>query len=249
MKTMYDSKKAFNSYLKNSNEKQILVDWDEISNLVSIKSVLDIGCHDGTLSLKLLDRISSNNTSIKMTCVDPSLEAIQVFKNKVKERDNFEFYNETVEQFISKIDNKKFDLVILSHSLYWSSDIQKVLQTLTKISKYIVIVLRGKKGIYQIQKEFKHLIGNPNEQLYTSDNIETALLNLKATFIKKDINSQITISYEDEDSLGQLIYFFLQSSKEKFQESEYQMVKKHLQSFKGVIEHNVTFFKVNCSET
>lgn len=214
MANMYDKALFFNTYFSKATEKQLFVEKltqklspkDESLNL----SLLDLGSHDGLLLSKFFNTSGVKKIK-KVVAVDPSAQALHLFKNRsdLPEIGELSLYAQTFEDFVTK-NHDRFDFILASHCFYWSPDLKACLLELKKRSKRSVIVLRGSKGIYEIQKKFKNFLGNENEMLYKSDDIKKALTELEIDFTTDRLDSKIEIPSNPIERKW-LYAFFLQT--------------------------------------
>lgn len=75
------------------------------------------------------------------------------------------------------------------------------------------MALRGSQGIYEIQSQFQSFLGNPDEQLYIAQDIESALLAQHIPFQKETHMTSIQIPPAESNEFKWLISFFLQQDK------------------------------------
>lgn len=246
---MYEKVNFFRSYFSIATEKKIVLAEfvKRFSNPSESRvSVLDLGCHDGMLINKLLNEVcSSLKKGVSITAVDPSFSAIQEFsKRSFKEYGaKLSLHNLSAEDYFEKHKStKQFDWVIASHCLYWSKDLQKTVKDIVESGKKGLIVLRGSYGIYQIQKQFKHLIGNPDEQLYEADNIEDCLIALSAKHNRQDFQTSIEMPSYNQKEFIWLLSFFLQTTEEKLDPESISKIAKYLVKLGNPLRHDVSFF-------
>ncbi len=78
--------------------------------IVSIKNVLDIACGTGDISLNIVRQ----NPSVKLTCLDPNKEMIEICKQKLINNGytSFEYHIKGIEEYIPK--NNKYDLITVA---------------------------------------------------------------------------------------------------------------------------------------
>lgn len=171
-------------------------------------SFLDLGCHDGHLMLQIMDRIKDRlPKEIYIAGVDPSSSAIEEFsRKKISRNIHLNLHTQTAEDFFKNRDSLlKFDWTIASHCLYWSKHLESVLYKIVSLSDQAVIVLRNQFGIFQIQSQFRKLLGSPDEQLYTADNIQAVLDKLHCNYRRENYETKIDLP--DENSKEFLRYF------------------------------------------
>lgn len=246
LSSIFDHKQAFQTYLEKTTEKNIFV--QRFSEMFCLDcnqpaSLLDLGSHNGALTIRYLGCINSKlpEKSI-VTCVDPSHEAMEVFQSqKLPDYLQFVFVEATAEDFFSQ-SSETFDWIVASHCFYWSPSLDSVLAQVCSRGRKSVVVLRGKRGIYQVQSKYKHLVGNPKDQLYTADDVENTLVRLKATFNREDIVSTISIPKPGDPMLSVMIGFFLQTRPEHISPEIESEVYSFIASLGSEMRHDVSFF-------
>ena len=246
MSQMYDRVEFFNAYFRNASEKQLFLDSftrrakDKINSELSI---LDLGSHDGSLVLRVLESVNaSKNVGINLTAVDPSSAALENFSKKnIPKNVSLNCYPATAEEYLSKC-NRQFDWVIASHCLYWTENLGEVLRRITSCSNSGVIVLRGHKGIHEIQSKFRQLLGNEKERLYQADDIESELYLIKVPFEREDITSHIEIPDLDSREFRWMASFFLQSDETALVENNYKDIFRFVTQRGTKFQHDISFF-------
>lgn len=244
---MYDKLNFFKLYFENASEKTILLELldKRFIELPDPLVILDLGCHDGALMQRILDRYQDRlPKKVNLIGVDPVETAVEAFMsrefgpNVVKQGfiGSAETYLETFQQH--------HHWIFASQCLYWSENLPDTLMKMRMKSDFSLVVLRGKRGIYEIQSKFKKLLGNKNERLYSADDIEEALLSLSIPFERED--KKTIIFFPDANSLNfkWLILFFLQTS--QMSRANYNKIKDYLlQSHGESMEHDVSYFWFN----
>lgn len=245
---VYNSPTIFSTYLRKSTEKAQFI--KSFKNRISsgpdskINTLLDIGCHDGELTLWHLNEISNHcSKTASIEVLDPSLDALDRFKKRnLPTQFQFNFHGKRIENFEFDQSNKKFDFIVASHCLYWSEDLTSVLLQICNSAKRAVVILRENVGIYEVQKQFSHLLGNKDEQLYTAENIEAILKAHNVAFEREKIQTTIEIPTYKSQAYEDLISFFLQTKINSISDNERIDVDNFLQARNGVLKHNVSFF-------
>ena len=207
---------------------------------------MDLGSHDGALIQRLLEAAKSElKNGANIVATDPSAEAIKVFSERSFEGIEIEreLHSLTTEDYFANEHNdRKFDWVFSSHSLYWTKDLNQTVANIVAAGKKALIVLRGLHGIYQLQNQFKELLGNADEKLYTSDNIQSALVAIDANFERQDFQTKIEVpSFDDKEFLW-LVSFFLQTKEEKLSSNSIQDIKDYVAELGMPLRHDVSFF-------
>ncbi|HHF7365916.1 TPA: class I SAM-dependent methyltransferase [Legionella bozemanae] len=246
--SMYDSSEFFKTYFAKASEKSILIDLmsTRFSPPSQELNILDLGCHDGTLIKKIIDAYASRMPAkVTITGVEPSVDALLEYsKNQFPIPVQTNTFVGTAERyFLKNPGNEYFNWVIASQCLYWSLDLPYIVRKIADAGESGLIVLRGHRGIYEIQSHFKHYIGNQNEQFYTADDIESALLNLNIPFEKEVKTTSILLPHPGSMEMKWLVAFFLQRDKKDvngdiWQEAESWIFAKTSEK----MTHDVCFF-------
>lgn len=250
-KEMYDKMEFFNSYFGRASEKTIILEEfkKRFSNPSKSKvSVLDLGCHDGTLISKLFNVVQEElKQGVILTGVEPSSEAIKSFSKRSFGPIDVELnlHTLTAESYLESVNDKiNYDWVLASQCLYWTQNLESTISKIIKKGSKSLIVLRGHYGIYQIQSEFKNLLGNKNEKLYTSDDIDLVLKALKTDFERQDFQTSIEIPDSSSVEFIWLMSFFLQTTEDRFSSDDISRIKSYLNKLGNPIRHDVSFFWV-----
>jgi len=240
---MYDSDVYFNTYLKQTTEKRIFIErMRERLRRGRLRSLLDLGCHDGAVTIEYLNDIMSGGRSVEVVCVDPSAASIESFKKKaLGEHISFVFHVQTAEEFL-RLNTARFDWIVCSHSLYWSRDLKGTLEKMLSVCDNLVIVLRDRDGLYEVQTEFKHLVGNRDEQFYNADDIEKCLTALGESFEREDIVSEIMLPNVETPAFADLASFILQTSATRLTKTDIAAVHEFMSSRGVPFPHHVSFF-------
>ncbi|VEB38991.1 methyltransferases [Legionella sainthelensi] len=246
--SIYDSRELFKTYFANASEKSILIDLmrTRFSPALLPLNILDLGCHDGHLIKKIIDAYAWRMPSkVTLTGVDPSIDALLEYsKNKFTIPVHTNTYTGTAESyFLRHSGDEYFDWVIASQCLYWSLDLPYIVRNIARCGKSGLIVLRGHRGIYEIQSRFKAYIGNRNEQFYTAVDIESALLHLNIPFEKEIKTTFIQLPPQGSVEMKWLIAFFLQQDEKNISNNIVQEVESWiLAKTSDKMAHDVSFF-------
>lgn len=217
MNAMYDKVEFFKSYFSRATEKKILIQSLDVrlTQLNANARILDLGCNDGML-IKTIVQQYQNRITDKLTVVgvDPSEAAIEKFLvHNVTSNYSVNAFIGTAEDYFEK-HHYLFDWIFASQCLYWSPDLQYIINEIHSNSDSALIVLRDKKGIFEIQSYFKDVLGNKAEQMYSADDIEMALKAQNIPFNKEYHQTYIELPHQDEQEYDWLIAFFLQLDEE-----------------------------------
>ncbi|QLZ70587.1 hypothetical protein FOLKNPGA_03401 [Legionella sp. PC1000] len=246
--SMYDSSEFFKTYFANASEKSILINLmrTRFSPSSHQLNILDLGCHDGALIKKIIDTYACRMPAkVTITGVEPSGDALLEYsKNQFSIPVQMNTFAGTAESyFLKHPGDEYFDWVIASQCLYWSLDLPYMVRKIAECGESGLIVLRGRRGIYEIQSHFKAYIGNQNEQFYTADDIESALLNLHIPFEKEIKTTSIQLPDQGSLEMKWLIAFFLQQNKKAINSDICQEVESWILAKNSKkMAHDVCFF-------
>lgn len=243
---MYDKTHFFNAYFARATEKKLIVDsFNKHLNLKSNSKLLDLGCHNGGLMQQLVDRYHDQfSNSVKIVGIDPSQDAIAEYLrrdfNKVCSVDAMKA---TAEDYF-KQNTTTFDWIIASQCLYWSLDLNDIIDKIYKNSQNALIVLRGDKGIYEIQSTFKEYLGNKQEQLYTAADIEHQLTKASIPYAKEYHKTAILLPDYDSEEFNWLIAFFLQTLDTDLTQGILSEVKNFIikKAHHHALQHDIVLF-------
>lgn len=245
---MYDKTEFFKTYFANASEKSILIDLmrSRFSSPAYDLNILDLGCHDGTLIKKIIDSYASTMPAkVSITGVEPSSDALLEYpKNQFAIPVQTNTFAGTAEEyFIQHPCDGDFDWVIASQCLYWSLDLPSIVRKIADAGESGLIVLRGHRGIHEIQFRFKDYIGNPDEQFYTADDIESALLHQNIPFDKEVKTTSIFLPDKGSMEMKWLIAFFLQQTQIDTDSYIWKEVESWLLAKSSeTIDHDVGYF-------
>lgn len=116
---------------------------------IDFKSVLDLGCGDGSFIKHLLDR----RPDLSVTGIDISKNAIKIANKIAKKNTSCNFY---VMDITKELPQNKFDLVVCSEVLEHLKEDSKLLYKFSNLTKYIIISVPSGK-FNKIDKEVGHL--------------------------------------------------------------------------------------------
>ncbi len=243
---MYDKIEFFRTYFANATEKELLVQRLDKRFIPSKKSltILDLGSHDGALMKNILTtyahRLPKNT---ELSGVDPSAPAIAEFaKRDYGNSVSVKTYVNNGESFLEK-NSHKYEWIFASQCLYWTKNLSDIVAKINKASKAALIVLRGKKGIFEIQSSYRDFMDNDEEQLYTADNIQDALDSLALPYQREDLTTYIRLPEVGSQEFRWLIAFFLQTDESKISDDLYAEVENFIiKKSKWEMQHDVSHF-------
>lgn len=182
---------CFDAFKKISSEWLSMQHWlrDDFFPLhvwPSPLKILSIGSGDGDFDLELMKILMPHWGIDTYIAVDPNPHHNQIFESRFRESNlsvpNFEILSETFP--VSQLDIK-FDLVHMTHCLYYIPDRLKAIQAaLGSLAErgLILVFHQTQLGINEIQRRFmKRAKGSENE-IYSSRDIYRLLRSLKVSF-------------------------------------------------------------------
>lgn len=145
---------------------------DEINKSIKshIKSIIDVGCGDGTYTCE----IKKKHANVEITGIDPSINAINIAKKKF---DNIYFSDLNIYD-IENLKDKQFDLSIFRGVLHHVSDQFTAIKNATLFSNEMLIVEpNGNNFILKyIEKNSKYHIEH-EEQSFSSKKLSELCIN------------------------------------------------------------------------
>lgn len=146
---------GYSKFLKYSNEAdELLAAINDTFPFKKSWEFLDIGAGNGKITIPLAKKVKTT------IVVEPSSVMMNLLKKRLKNK-NIVFIKKKIEDFKSK---KKFDFILISHTLYfvknWTKILKKVISLLKK-EGYLAIILHAKSGqYYRFLNKFQGCIDN-----------------------------------------------------------------------------------------
>ncbi|MEI8355582.1 MAG: class I SAM-dependent methyltransferase [Deltaproteobacteria bacterium] len=223
----YSQPEIFSSIMQDTHEKQEFARTvvRKINSLIAFEKkplhILDIGVHDGFLTLKWLQEVAPKlPAGSSVTCIEPNLEATKSFRQKtVPENVNFIFVNETTEAFLRLL-SRRFDLTVASHCFYWSDNFWDMVKSLNSISDHMLIAIQDVFGIFEIRSRYESKLKRSGFNLYNSNMLQDLLKETAISFEKKSVSSDYPLFSEKDPRTRLLVSFILQTPAEEITASE-----------------------------
>jgi malonyl-CoA O-methyltransferase len=144
--------KQFNqyaSYYKNNNDIQKKV----VKTLLEFrksnhKTILDLGCGNGEVFANInwdFNNFVGVDASTNMCCLHPQLDNVKVINANFDK----DIFFESATYFNNQ---KRFDCVISSSSIHWSSDCERLFKNIAKVSNNILLAIFTDKTFYSLNK-------------------------------------------------------------------------------------------------
>lgn len=245
MHDIYSSNDIFQTYFARAPEKQWVVEsFNERLHDNEAATILDAGCHNGKLTQRIMQHCYNKlPEQTTLVGIDPCAEAITAF-NQINFGNKITANGQavTIEKFF-ETNTIKFDWIIASQSLYWTEDLKKIIHQMTEASQSTLIVLRGKFGIYQIQKKFSEFVGNPLEQLYHADDISNTLNAMSIPFERQDKQTYLALPDHHSPAFRHLLNFFMQTTDDDLSVAATGEITKYIHAeFNNQLRHDVSLF-------
>lgn len=161
---------AYTSWLETTSEKRDFEAWLaanlHIFEVARIRgrpvSVLDLGCSWGSTSFRIIRVLQSFGLEVEYTGVDPYQAQLDKFRRLADESGlrNVRLIRGGAE---SHVPDRVYDLVIGSHMLYYTPDMQASLRNVLWAGREAIVVHHGKRGINTVHEAFgRHVKPGPH---------------------------------------------------------------------------------------
>ncbi|KPA11413.1 Methyltransferase type 12 domain protein [Candidatus Magnetomorum sp. HK-1] len=205
--------KLYSIRKKASTMTQAAIEWIEkhVNQLACLSTekeflLLSVGCGDGDIDLPLIKKLSrklkKNNQVLHYIGLEPNPFHYQTFKKRIKEISfennvHIDIRQTSFCQPKGFTSQKQFDLILMSHVLYYFIDPYVTIRsalTITKPSGYLLIIHQTRTGIPEIQNRIMHQIkGNIDENL-TTEHIGNHLEQDKIPYDYYEIEAYLDVS-------------------------------------------------------
>ncbi len=214
--SVYDSsaeeRPIYSAWLKHSNERDMLEkvldekfdDWYVRNPL----SMLEWGCGLGSAAQRFMSVLNRRGAEYNYTGVDPFLDQLARFRSVVSGDKRVRLEQGSFDSYVPE---KKYDLGIAVHSLYYA-DFEPVLAKIAEFSDKMFLVHHGEQGINQVHLSFPELIIGRANEVSTHKDVCAVLDHLQISYDVQVYTSEVNVEpcHDPQNSDGRdLIKFFL----------------------------------------
>jgi len=213
---------CFLTFRKRSTEWLGMLSWcrQRIASLLPARprlSAMSVGAGNGDFDWRLLPIIRDQVQTLEYVFVEPSQAMCSRLRQRMAREplEGVEFDLES-SSFETCGLQQAFDLVLLTHCLYYIPDRKTALRHASRLagdSGWVLIFHQTPLGIDQIQKKFIKRIKGTEQEMFTSQDIQDILVQLNAPYRLEQIESHIDVSecFRPGSEEGEaLLSFFLE---------------------------------------
>jgi SAM-dependent methyltransferase len=153
---------CLHTYEAASNQRELIRGWftDHVIPLLSTDSAsfLSVGCGAGELDVEILDAVKEHTSSISYVGLEPDPQQCEKFVSRMErandENVRVEAHNTDFEKFTEQ---RRFDLVLMVHSLYYMDDPKRAIQNalnLVNESGRLVVLIASNDTLNELSSSF-----------------------------------------------------------------------------------------------
>jgi SAM-dependent methyltransferase len=257
-----DYAKCFKTYKKISSEWKSMFYWiqDNLRGNLPDKenfSVLSIGSGTGDFDFQFIQILKSKFKNLEYVALEPNEVFCQEFKTRIASipihNVKFETHSVPFEEFNI---GKRFDLIHLTHCLYYISDRQRaILKALDMIfdDGLVLIFIQTPMGINHIQRMFLKRIKGSGDEMFSSKELQAILDHHQIPYQLDVVDSFLDISdcFRANSEAGEdLLSFILESDVRQLFPSVKREIVDYLQELsfynqeRRLIFHPVAIFSL-----
>lgn len=202
----------FQRFIALTNQKEILINrvCNKIKGNNNSKniSLLDIGCADGMVTTRIIDKLKQNY-NLEVTGIEASKELIDQFRNK--EDYDINLINENVET-LEKI--PKADFILMAHVVTYINDLEKLLDKAMEALNRNGIALIVVSNDDSDDKKVKNYLNGQYDENSMSTIVQDVLSKKIINYNIETVESEIDVSgVEELNDNGKTIIEFLKHRK------------------------------------
>ena len=169
-------KPIYESWLRFANERDILenVLRDRFEEWCHTKplSMIEWGCGLGSAAKRFMNILVEKEVTFDYTGVDPFQDQLDRFRQSLKKEENVHL---EVGDFETYNPNRKRNLALAIHSLYYANDFETTLAKIVDSSEKMFLVHHGLNGINKIHEEFPQWVIQEKSEISTHIDVCEAL--------------------------------------------------------------------------
>ena len=213
---------CFGTFREFSSEWESILTWarDKLLKKLPDKeelSILSVGSGTGGFDFQLIQILNSKIKTFEYVALEPNEELCRQFRAGIEENlfhnVRFEIHSVPFEEFETE---KRFDLVHLTHSLYYLPDRKQAILnaiSLTHDDGCVLIINQTTKGIYQTQRKFMKKVKGSEKEMFSSRELQGILDHHRIPYDLDVVDSFVDISHclrANSESGQQLLSFILE---------------------------------------
>ncbi len=207
---------VYSAWLKHANERDVLEEvlrqkfreWCPKDRI----SMLELGCGLGSGAHRFFKILKENGVSFDYTGVDPYGDQLERFREWLPKGENAELIRGTFQDFET---DRKYNLAVAIHSLYYVDNLQDSLGKLCRMADKSLIIHHGKQGINTIHKRFSQYVKEGPYIISTHEDITRELdeLGIDYSLNTYPTNVDVRPCKDSKNPEGRkMIKFFLERS-------------------------------------
>jgi len=220
--TAEDYVRSFETFRKTTNQREVMLRWIKKTLLNRLPSkdrlsVLSIGSGNGNFDLPLIEIPREKFNLIRYAALEPNKAQCEHFKATTAASPvpnvRFTFRATPFETFRTR---RRFDLIHLTHCLYYMPNREQVLLQVYKLLAKrgrIIIFHQTPLGINQIQRKFLKQVKGNEKEMFSSRELEALLTRRNLSFELESLESSLDITEHSGFDTGasmDLLSFFLE---------------------------------------
>ncbi|XP_077997080.1 histamine N-methyltransferase B-like [Glandiceps talaboti] len=224
---------SFKEFLQVSDEHKVMTDWvevgiteitDKLSDTSNDKklTVLGVGSGSGEIDIHILGTVAKRYQNIYNCVIEPSVDQMKKYKSNVKEHKaldivDFDWRNQTAEEYMASTEQSQFDLVHMIQMLYYVDNTENtILQFYYKYLKtngiMVLLQVSSNGGWENIWREFGDRLLQSDGCTYTTGkNIQDILERNKIKYKTTILPSYFYINqcFKENSKIGSLLLDFI----------------------------------------
>lgn len=182
---------AFRTFLDYCDQRKTLYRWfdETVEPCDVVQSFLSIGAGTGEVEAELLRRIAPHGPTTVL--VEPNPELAEQIPGRLPKA---EVIQERYEDCRERLSHRKYDLILLSHSIYYLDDPKRTLQECYDMltpQGALMIINESVYGIHDFRKQY----GGHESMLFSDKDILDILPYFEEEYVRQEIPGYIETRY------------------------------------------------------